>query len=93
MNCVHMPLDVARSRILGDPRVAAFTREERENFSTILEDTQLTDAFRYLHPYTVDTYTFWANGANRRARNEGWRLDYFLISNQLLPKLKCVTHN
>ena len=51
------------------------------------------DAFRYLHPYAANAYTFWANGANRRARNEVWRLDYFLLSNQLLPKLKCVSHH
>jgi exodeoxyribonuclease III len=46
-----------------------------------------TDTFRKLHPEELK-YTYWNNFFNSRARNVGWRIDYFLVSNALMNNVK-----
>lgn len=77
-------LNVARSEIdLRNPatnrRSPGFSDEERASFADILEQAELVDTFRALHPTTVK-YSFWNNLGNARARNVGWRIDYVLVS-------------
>lgn len=43
-------------------------------------DNGFVDSFRYLHPDQKDAYTWWSYRFNARAKNIGWRLDYFLVS-------------
>lgn len=63
-----------------------FTDEERKKFKELLS-LGFIDTFRYLHP-EEKKYSYWSYLRNARATNAGWRIDYFLISEDLLPKLK-----
>lgn len=85
LNVAHQEIDLANPK----PNIGkhGFTDEEREGFNNILE-AGYTDSFRSLHPDTKDAYTWWTHWANARARNVGWRIDYWLVSNKLKGKLK-----
>jgi exodeoxyribonuclease-3 len=48
------------------------------------------DVFRHLNPEKVE-YTYWSYRFNARARNAGWRIDYFIISPKLIDKVKDIT--
>jgi exodeoxyribonuclease-3 len=47
-----------------------------------------TDTFRYFYPNKADAYSYWDIKSHARDRNVGWRLDYFFVSNNLIPRLK-----
>lgn len=64
-----------------------FTNEEREGFQKII-DAGFVDTFRIFTPTGNGHYTWWTHWANARARNIGWRIDYFLVSNSLEDKVK-----
>ncbi|MBQ4638163.1 MAG: exodeoxyribonuclease III, partial [Clostridia bacterium] len=59
---------------------AGFTDEERGKFTQLL-DSGFTDSFRHLYPDATGAYTWWSYMYNARANNAGWRIDYFLVSN------------
>lgn len=63
-----------------------FTDEEREGFSNFI-DAGFVDTFR-LFKQGNGYYTWWSHFANARARNVGWRIDYFLVSNSLQKNIK-----
>ena len=63
-------------------RNAGFTDEERDKMTELL-NSGFTDTFRYLYPDKIDKYTWWSYMANSRARNIGWRIDYFIVSKEL----------
>ena len=69
-------------------RSAGFTPEERCSFRVLLEKAGMVDAFRHLYPKAADVYTYWGyrhplGKYENRNRNHGWRLDYFLVPEQL----------
>ena len=64
-----------------------FLPEEREGFDNLLK-AGFKDVFRELHPAWEHSYTWWNNRNDSRAKNKGRRLDYFLVSESLLPKVK-----
>ncbi|MBE2280434.1 MAG: exodeoxyribonuclease III [Ignavibacteriaceae bacterium] len=64
-----------------------FTDEEREGFSNFI-DAGFIDTFRKFHPGEPNHYTWWSNFGGARARNVGWRIDYFLVSKSLEDNLK-----
>lgn len=66
---------------------AGFSDEEREKF-TMLLDAGFTDTFRALHPDLAGAYSWWSYRANARANNAGWRIDYFLVSNDIADKVE-----
>ena len=66
---------------------AGFTKEERAKFDQVVS-SGLVDAFRYLHPDKVGAYSWWSYMGGARARNIGWRIDYFVLSEVLAPLLK-----
>lgn len=84
-------LNVARHEIdIYNPKLtnaAGFTKEERASFETTLSALSLSDTFRHFYPDQVK-YSFWSNFGKARARNNGWRIDYFLVTTSLLPKIK-----
>lgn len=84
MNVAHQEIDLARPG--SNHMSAGFTDEERACFGRLL-DAGFTDTFRYLHPDAKDIYSWWSYRYNGRAKNLGWRIDYFVISNRLLPRL------
>ncbi len=68
-------------------RNAGFTDEEREKFRN-LKSAGFIDTFRYFYPDMTDIYSWWSYRFNARSRNAGWRIDYFLASDNLKDNLK-----
>ena len=64
-----------------------FTPEERVSFRKTLEETKMVDSLRHLYPNAHKVYTFWSKMFNQRAKGNGWRLDYFVVSQQLASKI------
>ena len=84
-------LNVARSDIdLKNPKAnrknAGFTDEERGKIEELLE-AGFTDAFRHLYPDKEGAYTWWSYRYNARKTNAGWRIDYFIVSDDLKDKI------
>lgn len=84
LNVAHEEIDIKNAAT--NRRNAGFTDEERGKMSQLLE-AGFSDTFRALHPDTV-RYSWWSFRANARANNVGWRIDYFLVSDRLMPKVK-----
>jgi len=84
LNVAHEDIDLANPK--SNHRNAGFTDEERGKFRALLADG-FVDTFRYLYPDRTEAYSWWSNFANARARNIGWRIDYFLISEALTDRL------
>ena len=64
-----------------------FSDQEREKFTELL-NAGFTDSFRALYPDKRDAYSWWSYRAASRARNVGWRIDYFIVSDRLRDNIK-----
>lgn len=84
-NVAHQPIDIARPKENYN-KSAGYTQLEIDDFTKLLE-SGFVDAFRRFYPEEVK-YTYWNYMFNARARNVGWRIDYFLVSEELMPKVK-----
>jgi exodeoxyribonuclease-3 len=85
-NTAHMPIDLRNSK--SNTKTSGFLPEEREWVQKYL-DHGFVDAYRRLYPERVQ-YTWWSNIGNARQRGVGWRLDYFMVSAALMPRVKDV---
>ncbi|HEY0669804.1 MAG TPA: exodeoxyribonuclease III [Sphingobacteriaceae bacterium] len=85
LNVAHKEIDIARAKENYN-KSAGYTQVEIDGFNKLL-DCNFTDTFRHLHPAEIK-YTYWNQLFNARARNRGWRIDYFLVSNSLLKNVK-----
>lgn len=85
MNVAHKEIDLKNPK--SNRGNAGFTDEERNEFSHLL-DSGFSDSFRVLYPDKTDVYSWWSYMFKAREKNVGWRIDYFLISNSLVPYLK-----
>jgi exodeoxyribonuclease-3 len=85
-NTAHMPIDLKNPK--SNEKTSGFLPEEREWVQKFL-DHGFVDIYRRLYPERVQ-YTWWTYISNARARNVGWRLDYFLISEALVSKVNDV---
>jgi exodeoxyribonuclease-3 len=85
-NTAHMPIDLKNPKSNG--KTSGFLPEEREWVQKFL-DHGFVDIYRRLYPQRVQ-YTWWTYISNARARNVGWRLDYFLISEALVSRVQDV---
>ena len=65
---------------------AGFTDEERAAFSRVL-DSGMIDTYRYFYPDKTDIYSWWSYRFQARAKNAGWRIDYFVVSECLKDRL------
>lgn len=84
MNVAHQEIDLKNPKTNhGNP---GFSDEERAKFGELLE-AGFTDTFRSLYPELEDAYTWWSYRAAARERNVGWRIDYFLVSDRLAPRI------
>ncbi|KRL67639.1 Exodeoxyribonuclease III [Companilactobacillus versmoldensis DSM 14857 = KCTC 3814] len=77
LNVAHNEIDIKNDKT--NHKNPGFSDEERNKFSELL-DSGFTDTFRYLHPEEVK-YSWWSYRFNARKNNAGWRIDYFVISN------------
>jgi len=84
LNVAHTALDLARPK--GNERNHGFTIEERTGFQAFV-DAGFVDSFREFEK-EGGHYTWWSQMGGARSRNVGWRIDYFLLSEALRPKLK-----
>ena len=87
LNVAHKEIDLKNPS--SNHHNPGFTDEERSKFSTML-DNGFIDTFRTLHPEEV-TYSWWSYRFHAREKNAGWRIDYFICSERLLPKIKAAT--
>jgi exodeoxyribonuclease-3 len=85
-NTAHMPIDLKNPK--ENEKTSGFLPEEREWVQKFL-DRGFIDAYRRLYPDKVE-YTWWTYRLNARQRGIGWRLDYFLVSETLMPRVKDV---
>ncbi|CAN5392524.1 exodeoxyribonuclease III [soil metagenome] len=84
LNVAHAEIDLANPA--ANVGKHGFTNEERAGFDS-LESAGFIDTFRTTHPDTADAYSWWTHWANARARNVGWRIDYWLASNTIADKI------
>lgn len=84
MNVAHQEIDLKNPKTNHES--AGFTDEERGKFTQLL-GAGFTDTFRALHPDTLHAYSWWSYRFKSRERNTGWRIDYFLVSNRLFPRV------
>ncbi len=77
MNVAHADIDLANPK--ANVGKHGFTDEERERFQDYI-DAGFVDTFRAANPDKADAYSWWTHWANARARNVGWRIDYWLAS-------------
>ncbi|TXK71788.1 exodeoxyribonuclease III [Paenibacillus sp. N3.4] len=80
LNVAHHEIDLKNAK--GNQNNSGFTLEERGKMTQLLE-AGFVDTFRYVYPDRSDAYTWWSNMPGVRARNVGWRIDYFLASSRL----------
>lgn len=84
LNVAHKEIDIARPK--DNVKNAGFTPEERNSFENYITHGFI-DSFRYFHPDLKDQYSWWSQMHNARAKNIGWRIDYFCISDSLKNNL------
>ena len=85
MNVAHKEIDLKNPKT--NRHNAGFTDEERNKMTELL-DSGFTDTFRYLYPDQTDIYSWWSYRFKAREKNAGWRIDYFLVSDDLNDKVK-----
>lgn len=85
LNVAHKEIDLTNpDRNRQNP---GFSDQERSQFCKLLE-SGFADSYRVLHPDQTEAYSWWSYRMRARERNVGWRIDYFLISDRLIPQLQ-----
>ena len=84
LNVAHQPIDLKNPK--SNERNPGYSIEERTKMSLLLE-SGFTDSYRYLNPDKIG-YSWWSYRFQARQKNIGWRIDYFIVSNQIKDKMK-----
>ena len=85
LNVAHQEIDLSNPK--QNRKNAGFTDEERARFDAIL-DAGFIDSFRWLYPDAAERYSWWSYRSGARARNIGWRLDYFCVSQSMHEQIQ-----
>lgn len=85
MNVAHKEIDLKNPK--SNRRNAGFTDEEREKMTGLLE-SGFVDSYRYFYPDTEGVYSWWSYRFQARQKNAGWRIDYFLVSENIRDRMK-----
>lgn len=85
LNVAHQEIDLKNPK--QNRMNAGFTDQEREKFSRLL-DSGFADTFRRLYPDKKDAYSWWSYRGSARERNTGWRIDYFVVSEDFMPAVR-----
>ncbi|MGB5360006.1 MAG: exodeoxyribonuclease III [Eudoraea sp.] len=84
-NVAHQPIDLKNDKSNYN-KTAGFTQIEIDGMDNVI-NSGFVDSFRHFNPDEI-AYTYWSYRFKARERNTGWRIDYFLISNSIMPKVK-----
>ncbi|MBO7353635.1 MAG: exodeoxyribonuclease III [Lachnospiraceae bacterium] len=84
LNVAHEEIDLKNPK--SNHKNAGFTDEEREKM-TVMLDSGYIDTYRYFYPDKKDAYTWWSYMGGARAKNVGWRIDYFCTSKSFADRL------
>ncbi len=85
LNVAHKEIDLKNPKTnVGN---AGFTYEERDKMTALL-DSGFTDSFRFKYPDKTDAYSWWSYMGRAREKNIGWRIDYFIVSNDIKNNIK-----
>lgn len=84
LNVAHKEIDLKNPKT--NRKNAGFTDEEREKMTTLL-DAGFIDSWRYFNPDVEGVYSWWSYRFKAREKNAGWRIDYFLVSNDAREKM------
>ena len=91
LNVAHREIDLKNPKT--NRKNAGFTDEERAKFGQLLE-AGFIDTFRHFYPDAEGVYSWWSYRFKAREKNAGWRIDYFLVSDRLQPRLRqAAIHN
>lgn len=85
LNVAHTKIDLKNP--IANRLNAGFSDEERDKMTQFLNQGFI-DSYRYFYPNQKDAYTWWSYLHNSRDRNIGWRIDYFLVSDELEKRMK-----
>ena len=85
LNVAHQEIDIKNAK--SNRKSAGFSDEERAKMTELLS-SGFADTFRRLYPDRVDAYTWWSYMFNARKNNVGWRIDYFIVSERLMPHVR-----
>ena len=85
LNVAHQEIDLRNPKT--NRKNPGFTDQEREKFTALL-DSGFTDSFRFLFPDLEGAYSWWSYRFQARAKNTGWRIDYFVVSNRLAERME-----
>ena len=80
MNIMASDLDITNPK---GKTGAGLTKAERDNFKRLQDELEFVDTFRHLNPQTVK-YSYWNRMYGHRKKNHGYRLDYFIVSKQMI---------
>lgn len=86
LNVAHQEIDLKNPKT--NHNNAGFTDEERGKMTALLQENAMLDTFRVLYPDKADAYTWWSYIQQARAKDVGWRIDYFLCSASLKGNIK-----
>ena len=84
LNVAHQEIDLKNPKT--NHHSAGFSDEERAQFTNLLA-AGFIDSFRHFYPDATGEYSWWSYIGNARSRNAGWRIDYFVVSNQLKDEM------
>lgn len=85
LNVAHQEIDLKNPK--SNRKNAGFTDEERGKFTTLIQNG-FVDTFRYFYPDQEGIYSWWSYRFSARAKNAGWRIDYFMVSEALKDRLQ-----
>lgn len=85
MNVAHNEIDLKNPK--NNRKNAGFTNQEREKMTQLLK-SGFVDSFRYFYPDMEGIYSWWSYRFKAREKNAGWRIDYFLVSENIKNRMK-----
>lgn len=89
-NVAREDIDVYEENLRQYWAEQGYASDERSNLEALLE-MGFTDVYRHFYP-NIRSYTWWSNRLNKRSEDRGWRLDYFIVSDELLPDVINIRH-
>ena len=84
LNVAHKNIDIYNPSI--NNKNPGFTKKERNNFDTLLNEFELIDTYRYINPL-LEKYSYWSYMNDSRRKNKGWRVDYFLVTKYIINNI------